>query len=475
MIERKFTHPAGDISVFNQLLIDVVQSTDDGLKEVSGLSHILGRIRDFFYFGSAFVYESDPMRHFVLKEHSGSFEHTDLAQSFILEDILSPEQIKKLSDDPWCCANQDLKHTTLSSILFDFFGDRSAFIVFITNDENLVVGCVGMVDKRRHEPLSDREYSQACALFKLIVERSRFRIYRQRLEYTTSTLENIMDHTGFDIYVNDFYTHEMLYTNESMAAPYGGWENMKDKTCHAALYDGQDYECSYCPKHQIIDSEGNPSKIYSWDYQRPFDGKWFHVISAAFEWVDGRLVQVVSSADINEAKHNELLIRQMAFSDQLTGIGNRRKLEQDLQTLLTQPGIQEKGAAILFLDLDGFKNINDTYGHNGGDTLLKHISTLFQENPLTADRCYRYGGDEFIFLFEGVSREDALKYSNEISALLETPLAIGNNQVSCKGSFGVSFYPKDGKDYWSLLDRADEAMYINKQKRKHATSAAAQS
>lgn len=473
MIEREFGHPAGDASIFNKLLVDVVQTMGDGAQHSAELSTVLGRIRDFFYFGSAFIYETDPMRRFVLQEHSQPYEHFKLADSFTLEEILTSEQIARLSSDPWYRTNKETGTDEISQRLSVFFDNPSLFVVFISDDEGLVVGCIGMVDVRHHEPMSRQELDQATTLFQLISERSRFRIFRKRLEYTSSALESIMDHTGFDIYVNDYYTHEMLYANRSMAEPYGGWENMKDKTCHAALYDGQDHECTYCPKHNIIDDEGNPSKIYTWDYQRPFDGTWFRVISAAFEWVDGRLAQVVSSSNINEAKHNELLIQQMAFSDQLTGIGNRRKLEQDLQTLLAQPGIAEHGAAIVFLDLDGFKGVNDTYGHNGGDILLKHISRLFQKNPLTADRCYRYGGDEFIFLFEGVSREDAFEYGREVLTLLETPVEIEGDPVTCQGSFGVSFYPEDGKDYWTLLDRADGAMYDNKQERKRAAGIAA--
>lgn len=471
MIERKSNHPAGDASTFSQLLIDVVQTMDDGVGHSAELSAILGRIRDFFFFGSAFIYEADPMRRFLLQEHSVTYKHANLIESFVLEEILTPEQIAQVSSNPWYCAVPDPRHNEISTQLNKFFGDPSLFLVFIVDDEGLVVGCIGMVDKRQHLPMNENEFTQASALFKLIAERSRFRIYHRRLEYTSSALENIMDHTGFDIYVNDYYTHEMLYANKSMAAPYGGWESMKGKTCHAALYDGQDYECTYCPKHKIIDEEGSPSKIYSWDYQRPFDGKWFRVISAAFEWIDGRLAQVISSADINEAKQNELLIQQMAFFDQLTGIGNRRKLEQDLQNLLARPGIAEHGAAVIFLDLDEFKSINDTYGHNGGDILLKHISNLFQKNPLTANRCYRYGGDEFIFLFEGVSREDAFAYGNEVMALLETPIEIEGDQVICRGSFGVSFFPEDGEDYWTLLDRADASMYDSKQERKFTAGA----
>lgn len=456
----------GDPALFNELLIEVVQAVDGDPDSPDRLFGALEYMKDFFNFGSTFVYESDPMRNFILHEHSSTFEHDALLKSFMLEQLLTTEQIARIAINPWCCAQQDFSNNDILDALCAFFNNQSLFVAFIVDDDNTVVGCVGMADKREHDPLTEGEFFQAQTLLKLITEHSRFRIYKRRLEYTSATLKNIIDHTGFDIYVNDFYTHEMLYANETMAEPYGGWENMRGKTCHEALYDGQDFECEYCPKKEIIDEDGNPTKIYSWDYQRPFDERWFRVMSVAFEWTDGRLAQVISSADIDEAKRNELLIQHMAYFDQLTGIGNRRKLEHDLKELLEKPEALENGISIIFLDLDGFKTVNDTYGHNGGDALLKHISKLFLESPLTENRCYRYGGDEFIFLFENVSKEEATTKGRGITELLEVPIEIEGAPVSCAGSFGVAHYPEDGKDYWTLLDRADDAMYDEKKTRK---------
>lgn len=470
MIERTQHHIAGDETLFNKVLLNAIQAINDDGDTSARLTQVLGDIRDFFFFGSAFVYEANPSRQMILHEHASILSHNQPIESFALEMLLDPEQIMHIVENPWCCA--DLKHhdNPIKDIFCEFFNTQSMFAVFLVDDADTIIGCVGMCDKRKHSPFSDVEFFQAKAALGLIAERSRFRIYKQRLEYTGATLENIMDHLGFDIYVNDFYTHEMLYANESMAAPYGGWENMKGKTCHEALYVDRTEECSYCPRQKLLDDEGNPSKVYTWDYQRPFDGKWFRVISAAFEWTDGRLAQVISSSDINEAKRNELLVHRMAFFDSLTGIGNRRKLEQDLKELLSQPQMLEKGISVLFLDLDNFKAVNDTYGHSGGDALLKHISALFQDNPSTADRCYRYGGDEFIFLFENSSLDDAIEQGRQLIALLETPIEFEGDTITSTASFGVAHYPEDGDDYWKLLDRADDAMYTEKIERKRSLS-----
>ncbi|MGI6104693.1 MAG: diguanylate cyclase [Raoultibacter sp.] len=472
MIERNTQSEAEDLALFNATLLDVVLGVNDGFASPLRFTQALEKVRDFFRFGSVFVYESDPQKRLVLHEHSATFAHDALVPSFTLEELFSPQEITYIENNPWCCATKNFDRNSLQIKLSSFFDEESSFVVFIIGEEGNIIGCVGMADKRKHHPLTETEFSQAQTILGLIMRRSHSRIYKRRLEYTGAALENIMDHLGFDIYVNDFETHEMLYANKSMAEPYGGWKNMQDKTCHEALYDGQQEECEYCPKKELIDEQGQPSKIHSWDYQRPFDGTWFRVICAAFEWVDGRMAQVVSSTDINEAKNNELLIRRMAFHDQLTGIGNRRKLEADFHELLKEPNKIEKGISLIFLDLDGFKGVNDTYGHVGGDALLTHISTLFQENELTRNRCYRYGGDEFIFLLENISVEETFDKGNHILEVLQTPLKIENELVSCKGSFGVAHYPDDNTDFWKLLDLADDKMYERKQRSKANTRSA---
>ena len=112
-----------------------------------------------------------------------------------------------------------------------------------------------------------------------------------------------------DIYVNSFDSHDMLYANESMAAPYGGIEHFEGKKCWQALYKDKTGECEFCPKKHLIDENGQPTKVYSWDYQRPFDKCWFRVFSAAFAWIDGQIAHVITSVDINHQKTIEEELR----------------------------------------------------------------------------------------------------------------------------------------------------------------------
>lgn len=457
-------HPV-NAALFGRLLQEVTVLSTQG---AAGLQSALEQIRAYFCYGSAFIYELEPSKGVVLQEHVEMFERNELPASFSPEQVFTKEQLDTIAKNPLYCTDIVIPGDKLISTLSELFDAKCIFVIFILDEKKSVIGCVGMVDIRTHAILSDEMIGLVNSALLPIAEKARFRVYKRRLDYTAGTLESIMDHIGFDIYVNDFTTHEMLYANKSMAEPYGGWKSMQGKKCFKALYDDKDDECPYCPKKHLIDDEGNPSKIYSWDYQRPFDGRWFRVISAAFQWTDGRLAHVISSTDINEAKENELLIQKMAYYDILTDIPNRRKLETDLNELIELHKVDHKPVAVLFLDLDGFKTINDHYGHSGGDVLLKHVSQVFSENELTAKRSYRYGGDEFIFLFDSVSDEEIEEHKRAILELLQTPFELEGDILSCRGSIGAACYPRDGATYWELLDRADDAMYRNKQRSKFA-------
>lgn len=445
-----------------QLLHAVVQQLNGDFDSTQSLTLVLQQISSFFQYGCAFIYECDHTRQLFLKEHWTVTPNIHLPEVFRPDEYLSPEQIVSLFKAPLLYNGQEPLEDDLISWLREILGMNNLFSIFITDDSNDIISCVGIADQRTHYTLSPDDIEMIDHLLKLVGERTRLRVYKRRLEFTSATLENIMDHTGFDIYVNDFDTHEMLYANKSMAAPYGGWENMRGKTCHAALYDGQEEECTYCPKQHLIDEEGNPTIIYAWDYQRPFDNAWFRVISTAFKWVDGRLAQVISSADITQAKNNELLIERMAYTDPLTGISNRLRLQADFEVMAAQPNILETGITIFFIDLNNFKEINDTMGHIVGDSVLKQLAKIFSEDELTKDHCYRYGGDEFIFLYAGLSAAESEERQQQLAALLSTPLNLEGQSYTCSGSIGWARCPEDGTTYESLLDNADIKMYEQK-------------
>ena len=272
-------------------------------------------------------------------------------------------------------------------------------------------------------------------------------------------LASILDHTGVDIYVNDFNTHEILYVNKSMAAPYGGVDNLIGKKCWAALYTDKDGQCDYCPQKKLLDADGNPTKVFTWDYRRPFDGSWFRVVSAAFRWVDGRLAHVISSVDITENKHNEALIAQMANYDALTNLPNRRKLMRDCLEGMNEDKRRASGGFLLFIDLDNFKILNDGMGHQAGDELLAEVAKALQRNPLTRNSAYRYGGDEFIVFLNDADRDHAVRVVRSLLERFGKPWTLRGSSPVCRASIGVAEYPANAVTPGELLHKADMMMY----------------
>ena len=286
------------------------------------------------------------------------------------------------------------------------------------------------------------------------------RVYQSKLWRARRSLESVLDNTGIDIYVNDFNTHDILYVNQSMAAPYGGKEQFLGKKCWQILFPGQNGPCAFCPQEKIADEDGNPTRVYTWDYQRPFDGAWFRVFSAAFQWEDGRMAHVVSSADITDNKQKEALIQYMANYDALTDLPNRRMLLSEGQARISQAQPPEK-LYLMFFDIDGFKTINDAYGHDAGDAFLVQLSRFFSEIPLLQEAIYRNGGDEFVALVggEAITKENIRNLSNFIHLRFNKPWVLTEGQAFCNTSIGVACYPEDGESVETLLRTADLAMY----------------
>lgn len=461
--ERGLGGCSASVDSFSELLQDVVLSVAKVTDE-SDLRESLQRVRAFFGYEVAFVYELGTADDIILQACVSESDQSIVPTSFLLNQVLTDEQLHDVAQNPLYRSGEEAQDRGILDALENLFRSKNVFVLFVLNDEDTIVACVGMTAAHDFPPLSREEAVLLKVALTPFAQSACLHACERRLDYTSGTLESIMDHIGFDIYVNDFDTHKLLYANKSMAEPYGGWESMRGKACFKALYDDRDAECEYCPKKHLIDEEGNPSKIYSWDYQRPFDGRWFRVISAAFQWTDGSLAHVISSTDINEAKENELLVKKMAYYDLLTDIPNRRRLERDLNGLIEANRQTKTPIAVMFLDLNSFKGVNDHYGHSGGDALLRHVSQLFSEHPLTSGHCYRYGGDEFIFLLDRATPEGIDSVKTAVVEMLATPFQLQGDTLTCSGSIGVACYPLDGSTYWELLDKADDAMYEKKQR-----------
>ncbi len=155
-----------------------------------------------------------------------------------------------------------------------------------------------------------------------------------------------------------------------------------------------------------------------------------------------------------------------AMHDPLTGLSNRKRFFSQANEALDDALARKHKAAVIFVDLDDFKSINDSFGHNVGDDVLNAVARRLQSSVRTVDTVARIGGDEFAIVLHGISRADVAELVVEkLRAVLEEPLVVGGHTVVATGSIGVAIAPDQGVEIERLLRLADEAMYRAKELR----------
>lgn len=168
--------------------------------------------------------------------------------------------------------------------------------------------------------------------------------------------------------------------------------------------------------------------------------------------------------DITENKQNEEKIKQMALHDSLTGLPNRVLFSEIIQVAFHDAERNQENLAIMLLDLDRFKTINDTLGHDVGDQLLKQTAERLKAALRKNDTVCRQGGDEFSILLKGLNRpEDVSIIASKILHSLNKPYIINETEVITTPSIGIAIYPNDGVTIATLLQKADFAMYAVKE------------
>lgn len=169
---------------------------------------------------------------------------------------------------------------------------------------------------------------------------------------------------------------------------------------------------------------------------------------------------VAAFSDISVLKEHQHEIEHLAHHDTLTGLPNRLLLSARLDHSLQKAKRENSAIGILFLDLDNFKEINDSLGHTIGDEVLKQITKRWNECIRAEDTLARLGGDEFLIVLEGINHgSDAALLATNILTSLSAPLEVGEHELTVSSSIGICVFPKDGDDLLSLVKNADAAMY----------------
>jgi diguanylate cyclase (GGDEF)-like protein/PAS domain S-box-containing protein len=181
---------------------------------------------------------------------------------------------------------------------------------------------------------------------------------------------------------------------------------------------------------------------------------------------NGEHVMQILIKDITDRKKVETELENLAYNDSLTGLKNRRSFRDLLERSIETADKNRGQLALLYLDLDKFKEVNDRFGHEMGDELLKQFANRLINNVRGNSVISRIGGDEFLILIKDIrSSQNVDNIARRLNVALQRPYQIKGHLVETTSSIGISIYPKDGKDSETLINHADQALYLAKETR----------
>lgn len=265
------------------------------------------------------------------------------------------------------------------------------------------------------------------------------RIQKNSLAGSDVSLETILDNVGGAVYVRDLQTGNGLFANRNMRRIFQ--RELKDGSINELL-------------EKDVSSEAGVSEIFLESRD-----KWYELYYTKMKWADARPVHLFALYDVTEKKVYQKKIKQLAQTDFLTGLYNRMCCEKDLARYVDEANRISGKGALLYLDLDNFKHINDGLGHQYGDVLLKSIAHSFQRVEGIENTCYRMGGDEFVII---VPPGEYGRLDNIVSSIIEIftkPWYLKNSDYYCTMSMGIVDFPDCGEMVHELIKKADIAMY----------------
>jgi diguanylate cyclase (GGDEF)-like protein len=216
--------------------------------------------------------------------------------------------------------------------------------------------------------------------------------------------------------------------------------------------------------HQMLAEHGAATQTLA---VRTAQGERWHEISArrCRDAVTGQDALLISEADVSAIKRTEARAQFLALHDALTGLPNRSHVMQRFADAVGQISLAGQQAALVFIDLDHFKDVNDTLGHAAGDALLVEVARRLRASVRGSDLVARLGGDEFLILMVAPDIRHEVDHVRErLMRAVAEPVFVGGHEARVTPSLGVSLYPQDGRDFDTLLRNADLAMYNAKER-----------
>ncbi len=298
-----------------------------------------------------------------------------------------------------------------------------------------------------------------------ITERKRLEEILRQSEQRYRTILEEMDDAYFEVDLSGNYT----YVNDAISRLLGYPKEELIGTTFRKQVNEEDTALLYDAFGKIF-ATGKPVRDIAYKAIRK-DGEIRYSEIAGFP-IQNQKGEVVGfrgiGRDVTERKRSEEQIRHMATHDALTELPNRMMFGQLLNHAIQAAKRNKRQLAVLFIDLDRFKIINDTLGHEAGDLLLQTIAARFKQTLRAMDVVARLGGDEFVVLVEEVANPDQLVIvAQKILSAAMKPVSLMGEECRVTASVGISLYPKDGEDEQALMKTADKAMYFAKEEGKN--------
>lgn len=289
--------------------------------------------------------------------------------------------------------------------------------------------------------------------------------------HSYQAIKTILNSLDALVYVSDMQTYDLLYIND-----YGKdeWGPIAGRKCFQVLQAGQDSPCFFCTNNRLLNSEGQPSGVYVWEFQNTLNGRWYQCRDQAIYWVDGRLVRIEIATDITERKAMEqqlaaakALAERQANTDELTQLYNRRAFFSISRQVFHQAHRAGQPLAVVMFDIDHFKRVNDQWNHAAGDAVLVNMSALAQHLVRGSDVLARVGGEEFAIVLPDTDQEQAMQLAERLrSGFEQNKIAIESGEINCTASFGIACINLAGltgklepqRLLGTLLHQADKAM-----------------
>lgn len=273
------------------------------------------------------------------------------------------------------------------------------------------------------------------------------RIAKKSLTASYASLEAILENMRCGIYVKDPADGRVLYTNQKFQAAFGEILEKYGMDNHIA---------------ETLASKGCYQEYFFEEEQR-----WLELDCNRIKWVDGKDVELSAVFDITDKKVYQKKAEKQTNYDSLTGIYNRIRCEEDMNSCLRKTIQNGEKGAFLYLDLDDFKYINDGLGHHYGDILLQNIAKQLAGIPGLEDSCYRVGGDEFAMIVKPVYERELYRIIEDIGTLFSRPWMLKGKEYYCTMSMSVVRFPTEGDRFETIIKKADAALFDAKDSGKN--------